>query len=729
MKIKLQNTFTTLAALIIYINVVKAQVDAVGDQFFTYYYDEVPTSLPLFSNIDINEENSQADKAIVVLHGANRNADEYFNSVYSAASYLSIQNETIIIAPQFLLLEDIESWELSPDTPYWQNLTGWTIGNKSISTAQHPRDFQLSSYTIMDSLLSFINNEFTNVNDIILVGNSAGAQFINRYAGGSPLPFDDKIRFVISAPSSFLYFDENRYQYPNSWGVPSNCNNYNRYKYGLGDLNNYMSTSGEDSIIARYQKRNIMYLVGEQDNGGTTDCQSMVQGQNRIERSLTYYNYLQYFYNSEITNNHKIAIISNVNHNHDQIFNSSCGRKAIFGLDDCQQIENLTAPSALFSNNINSGNYPLVVNFINSSIAGTHEIKYSLWLIENESIYTDENLEYTFNYPGEYDVSLIVIDEIGQHDTTTFEASVAVDTLYGDVNFDAILNSVDVENILIYSIGGMPFDTIQVAVGDLDNDGTLSPFDGSLILQYLDNNINQIPIENNDEFAASGGLKELELSGNIDEIIQIPIVIENVENVYSFELTINFDPNIISSATIYPADLSAYGSLIESTILENGKILIAGSGSIAADNEIEIANFYFIPLDFLNGEIILQSENFYLNNSRIEDIFTFRINQNLSIEPHPYLNDFSLGDNFPNPFNSTTKIMFNLNEDFNIKININDIRGNLVKSLIDGFCEKGTHTVHWDGKDNERKSVVSGVYFYKILVDGKSSTKKMLFVK
>tara|TARA_B100000886_G_C20416416_1_gene489443 strand:- start:1155 stop:2573 length:1419 start_codon:yes stop_codon:yes gene_type:complete len=472
-----------------------------------------------------------------------------------------------------------------------------------------------------------------------------------------------------------------------------------------------------------------MYLVGEQDNGGTTDCQSMVQGQNRKERSLTYYNYLQYFYNSEITNNHKIAIISNVNHNHDQIFNSSCGRKAIFGLDDCQQIDNLTTPSALFSSNINLGNYPLVVNFTNNSIAGTYEIKYSLWQIENESIYTDENLEYTFNYPGEYDVSLIVIDEIGQHDTTTYEASVAVDTLYGDVNFDAVLTSIDAENILIHSIGGMPLDTIQIAVGDLDNDGTLSPFDGSLILQYLDNNINQIPIENNDEFAASGGLEELELSGNIEEIIQIPIVIENVENVYSFELTINFDPNIITSATIYPADLSAYGTLIESTILENGKILIAGSGSTAINNEIEIANFYFIPLDFLNGEIILQSENFYLNSTQMEDIFTFRINQILSLKSHPYLNDFSLGDNFPNPFNSTTKIMFSLNENFNIKIYINDIRGHLIKSLTDGFYEKGTYTIDWNGKDNKGSNIVSGVYFYKILVNDNSFTKKMLFVK
>ena len=275
----------------------------------------------------------------------------------------------------------------------------------------------------------------------------------------------------------------------------------------------------------------------------------------------------------------------------------------------------------------------------------------------------------------------------------------------------------------------MPLDTIQIAVGDLNNDGTLSPFDGSLILQYLDNNISQIPIENNDEFAASGGLKELELLGNIDEIIQIPIVIENVENVYSFEIAINFDPNIISSATIYPADLSVYGILIESTILENGKILIAGSGSTAADGEIEIANFYFIPLDFIDGEIILQSENFYLNNTKMEDIFTFKINQSLSVKSNPYLNDFSLGDNFPNPFNSTTKIMFSLNKDFNIKIYVNDIRGHLIKSLTDGFYEKGTYTIDWNGKDNKGSNIVSGVYFYKILVDDNSFTKKMLFVK
>ena len=151
-----------------------------------------------------------------------------------------------------------------------------------------------------------------------------------------------------------------------------------------------------------------------------------------------------------------------------------------------EQIDNLTGPSAQFTSDATFGNYPLVANFTSNSIEGTHKIKYHLWQIEDESIYATENLEYTFNYPGTYNASLIVIDEIGQRDTTMNETIITVDTLFGDANFDAQINTVDVEDILIHSIGNISFDAAQVAAGDLDNDDTLSPFDASLILQYLD---------------------------------------------------------------------------------------------------------------------------------------------------------------------------------------------------------------------------------------------------
>ena len=522
----------------IIIDFLESQVDIIGNQFFTFNYESDSVSLPIFSNVELNGNNIGLEKAIIVMHGQNRNADDYFNSINSITSSLGIQNETLIIAPQFLLLEDIDSWDLSATIPYWQNNTGWMTGNQSLSTTQHPRDFQISSFTIMDSLLSYFLIQYSNIEEIVLVSNSAGGQLLNRYAGGSPIIFNEKIKFIISAPSSFLYFDENRYEYPDSWTSPYGCNNYDNYKYGLNELNDYMSIAGEDSIIARYQDRRVSYLIGELDDGGTTDCQSMAQGQHRLERSINYYNYLLHYFNQGIANRQNIIIIPNVGHDHGEIFNSPCGRKAIFDLGDCQQIDNLTAPSALFTTDVNFGDYPLVVNFMNNSTQGTHDIKYLLWQIEDESIYTTGDLEYTFNNPGVYNASLIAIDKIGQRDTSMVEAIVTVDTLFGDVNLDALVNSNDAEDILENFIGDMPFDAIQMAIGDLDNDGTLSPFDGSLILQYLEGSITQIPIEDDQGYIAFGGLDELELSGDIGEIIQIPILLENAENVYSFRAMI-----------------------------------------------------------------------------------------------------------------------------------------------------------------------------------------------
>ena len=722
-------TFIKLLFLVVNSTLLEAQVDMVGDKFFALNYEENSVNLPVFSNLDLNEDNFGINKVIVVMHGLNRNAYDYYSSVEEITSSLGLQNETHIIAPQFLLLEDIEHWSLGPTIPYWQNNTGWITGNQSLSTLQHPRDFLLSSYTIIDSLLSGVIARYSDVEDIIFVGNSAGGQLLNRFAGGSPATLDEKIKFIISAPSSFLYFDENRYEYPNSWTQPTGCINYNNYKYGLDELNNYMSVASGDSIIARYHNRNITYLVGGLDYGGTTDCQSMVQGQNRLERSLTYYNYLQYYFGEQITNTHNIAIINEVNHNYDEIFSSACGRKTIFGHGHCEQIDNLTGPSAQFTSDATFGNYPLVANFTSNSIEGTHKIKYHLWQIEDESIYATENLEYTFNYPGTYNASLIVIDEIGQRDTTMNETIITVDTLFGDVNFDAQINTVDVEDILIHSIGNISFDAAQLAAGDLDNDDTLSPFDASLILQYLDNNISQIPLEENQEFTAFGGLKELEVPGNIDEIIQIPIVLENAENIYSFKATINFDPNFISSATIYSADIAESGFLIESKIEEDGKILIAGATSTAANNEIEIGNFYFIPLGFPNGQNILFCENLNVNNLQMGGSFNIKITQTLALDSHLSVNNFSLGNNFPNPFNATTKIMLNLNKNLKLKIQIHNTKGQLVRSLTNDYYEKGPLIVEWDGKNDEGSSVVSGAYFYMILTENKTITKKMLFVK
>ena len=167
----------------------------------------------------------------------------------------------------------------------------------------------------MDSLIAHLLIILPNLQDIALVGNSAGGQFVNRYAAGSDQEGEGKIRYIVSAPSSYVYMDEYRYGeylFPINWELPEDCVGYNNYKYGLDDLNHYMSMMGIDSIRERYSRRKIQYLIGTIDTGGTQDCESMKQGSNRLERSIIYYNYLQYFYGSQIVDNQKIALISGV---------------------------------------------------------------------------------------------------------------------------------------------------------------------------------------------------------------------------------------------------------------------------------------------------------------------------------------------------------------------------------------------------------------------------------
>ena len=138
---------------------------------------------------------------------------------------------------------------------YFGQARPWSSGEQSSSTTQHPRSYAISSFSIMDSLISHLLSNFSNLQDIVLVGNSAGGQFVNRYAAGSDQEGGGMIRYVVSAPSSYLYFDENRYneyQLPFSWSVPQGCTGYNDYKYGLDDLNEYMENAGIDSILSRY---------------------------------------------------------------------------------------------------------------------------------------------------------------------------------------------------------------------------------------------------------------------------------------------------------------------------------------------------------------------------------------------------------------------------------------------------------------------------------------------
>jgi len=85
--------------------------------------------------------------------------------------------------------------------------------------------------------------------------------------------------------------------------------------------------------------------------------------------------------------------------------------------------------------------------------------------------------------------------------------------------------------------------------------------------------------------------------------------------------------------------------------------------------------------------------------------------------------------NYPNPFNPSTTIDFTVAKTSAVKIEVFNVKGQLVKRLIDDTFVKGTHSVEWNGLSEQGKSVGSGVYFYRMQTEGRSETRKMVLMK
>lgn len=90
---------------------------------------------------------------------------------------------------------------------------------------------------------------------------------------------------------------------------------------------------------------------------------------------------------------------------------------------------------------------------------------------------------------------------------------------------------------------------------------------------------------------------------------------------------------------------------------------------------------------------------------------------------------FNLAPNYPNPFNPSTTIEFNLVENSEIELSLFDINGRKITELKKGVLAKGTHKVVWKGTNYEGKKVASGIYFYRLISCGTNITRHMILMK
>ncbi len=255
--------------------------------------------------------------AIIVIHGFNRNADEYFENMLSVVQSLDLEDRIIVIAPDFSTQDD------NPDDQeiLWTS-NSWKVGSLSVYKTNKQ---QLSSFSVIDKIITDLNNEqnYPDLNTILVTGHSAGAQYTYLYSATNPVENtlnNKELLYAVANSSSYLYLNELR-EADSNYYIPSNCNNYNDWPFGLEDRNNYASNSSASEIIDQVIQRNVNYFNGLLDTASLAyGCEYTLQGANRLDTGQRYFDFLNYYFPNH---SHSFNTVSGASHDNREMYLST----------------------------------------------------------------------------------------------------------------------------------------------------------------------------------------------------------------------------------------------------------------------------------------------------------------------------------------------------------------------------------------------------------------------
>ena len=176
-----------------------------------------------------------------------------------------------------------------------------------------------------------------------------------------------------------------------------------------------------------------------------------------------------------------------------------------------------------------------------------------------------------------------------------------------------------------------------------------------------------------------------------------------------------------SGVQLYRTDIADNGSLLhpEPLVLATNRTGFWAVKAVANQYESQVSwneNYYYELRD--KGEAVCLSS-----------LWTLKVNAPVSSDDQmvtPVV--YKLG-NHPNPFVGSTSIDFAIKEASNVKVDVYNLKGQLVRSLVNESKAQGEYSLNWDSRDNNGLPVAAGVYLYKIQAGKFSSSKKMVLLK
>jgi len=301
-------------------------------------------------SLETRDENIR--RALVMIHGTNRNADHYFSTAVTAAFLAGALEDTVVIAPRLssadgncrnALADNEVSWSCTGDS--------WRSGGASVNHRE------LTSFDFVDQILNKLADKtiFPNMSAIVVAGHSAGGQFVARYQMANRVheTLGVHVSYVVANPSSYAWPDGSRPQSIDD-AAPDNakaawesekphtkftygpfeasaCLNYNRWPAGLENrTSGYTAKMTDDQLKKQLVARPTTFLFGQVDvlplGGFDSSCPAMAQGATRRARGEAYVKYV----NEKLGAAHHIEIVPECGHNDRCIYTTDAVLPFIF---------------------------------------------------------------------------------------------------------------------------------------------------------------------------------------------------------------------------------------------------------------------------------------------------------------------------------------------------------------------------------------------------------------
>jgi pimeloyl-ACP methyl ester carboxylesterase len=292
-----------------------------------------PSRSLVYRTYALDTANPQITRALVLVHGASRDADNYFRNAVASAFLAGALEDSIVIAPRFASSDGGCRDTLAPNEVSWScGGDSWRSGGTATSNDK------LTSYDFADEILRKLARKsiFPNLKAIVVAGHSAGGQFVTRYQMANQVhdTLGVSITYVVSNPSSYAYLDATR---PAADGTAfrnfsdaRNCTTYDRWPYGMQNRTGYTAKLTDDQLKKQLAARPVTYLLGEIDilplGGFDGSCPAMAQGPTRLARGQAFGKYV----NQKFGAKHAVTVVPLCGHNGRCMFTSEAALPLLF---------------------------------------------------------------------------------------------------------------------------------------------------------------------------------------------------------------------------------------------------------------------------------------------------------------------------------------------------------------------------------------------------------------